>query len=80
MDAYARRIFSRLGFSRLDAAHGAIQQWVAAELGEDSDLYNEYHALIVALGKTTCRKRPRCDACPLQERCPRVGVEAAGER
>ena len=80
VDAYARRVFSRLGLIEPDAAHGAIQQWIAAELGEDSDLDNEYHALIVELGKTTCRKRPRCDACPLRERCRRVGVEGAGER
>ena len=79
VDAYARRIFSRLGMIDRDLAHEAIQRWVAARLGEDSDLYNEYHAFIVALGKTTCRRRPQCDECPLRERCRRVGVEAEGE-
>ena len=57
VDAYARRVFSRLGLIEQDATYGTIQEWVAAELGRDSDLYNEYHALIVALGKTACRKR-----------------------
>jgi len=80
VDAYARRVFSRLGLIEANAAHGAIQQWVAAELGRDSDLYNEYHALIVELAKTTCRRRPRCEVCPLRERCRLVGVEGAGER
>ena len=29
-------------------------------------LYNEYHALIVMLGKEYCKKsRPRCEECPL---------------
>ncbi len=79
VDAYARRIFSRLGMIERDVAHKEIQQWAAGQLGEDSDLYNEYHALIVALGKTTCRRRPRCGECPLLERCRRVGVEAEGK-
>jgi adenine-specific DNA glycosylase len=32
----------------------------------DEKLFNEYHALIVHLGKTTCKKIPRCDICPLK--------------
>ena len=32
----------------------------------DPDLFNEYHALIVRVGKRWCRKsKPLCEACPL---------------
>ncbi len=35
-------------------------------LEEDAALFNEYHALIVRVGKEFCRKSaPRCEACPL---------------
>jgi len=40
-------------------------------------LYNEFHALLVALGKEYCRPRgPRCDSCPLD---PPAGNRAAGD-
>ena len=39
-------------------------------LAADAPLFNEYHALLVALGKDVCLKRkPRCDACPLADVC-----------
>lgn len=80
VDAYARRVFSRLGLIELEAPHDAIQEWAGAQLGRDGALYNEYHALIVELGKTSCRRRPLCGGCPLRQRCPRVGLGAAGEK
>ncbi len=36
----------------------------------DRALYNEFHALIVRLGKDHCRPKPRCGGCPLRARCP----------
>ena len=39
-------------------------------LAADAPLFNEYHALLVALGKDVCLKRkPRCDARPLADVC-----------
>ncbi|MBI5686473.1 MAG: endonuclease III domain-containing protein [Verrucomicrobia bacterium] len=38
-------------------------------------LFNEYHALIVAVGKHYCLSRePRCEACPLRPLLPRAGA------
>ncbi len=31
------------------------------------EIYNEYHALIVMLGKMFCKKNPMCSGCPLEE-------------
>jgi endonuclease III related protein len=70
VDAYTRRIFSRLGLLAGDEAYGDIQSCFHAHLPAEVALFNEYHALIVALGKTCCRPRPRCGACPLAPRCP----------
>jgi endonuclease-3 related protein len=30
-------------------------------------LSNEFHALVVAVGKQHCGSRPRCEGCPLAE-------------
>jgi len=69
VDAYTRRIFARLGLLAGDEAYAEIQQAFQRNLPETTALYNEFHALIVALGKTFCRPKPRCDGCPLVEFC-----------
>lgn len=69
VDAYTRRIFSRLGLLSGQESYGQIQQAFQAHLPADVALYNEYHALIVHLGKSVCRPRPRCGECPLQGLC-----------
>ena len=43
-------------------------------LPEDVALYNEYHALLVCLGKDYCRKsEPKCETCPLADMLPEGG-------
>jgi endonuclease-3 related protein len=70
VDAYTRRIFSRLGLIGGGENYGDLQALFHRHLPPDSGLYNEYHALIVALGKDFCRPKPRCDRCPLRPLCP----------
>ena len=65
VDAYTRRIFSRHGIVSENASYGEIQRLFMDFLPLDENLFNEYHALLVHLGKTLCRKVPRCDLCPL---------------
>ncbi len=69
VDAYTRRIFSRLGLCAPDAGYDALQRMFMQALPADAPLFNEYHALIVELAKRHCRVRPRCEGCPLAERC-----------
>jgi endonuclease-3 related protein len=38
-------------------------------LRADTTLFNEYHALLVKLGKDVCRKKPLCQGCCLKEIC-----------
>ncbi|MBN1395634.1 MAG: endonuclease III domain-containing protein [Pirellulales bacterium] len=71
VDAYTHRVFARHGWIDFDADYHQIQDYAQGELPQDVRLYNEYHALLVRVGKDFCRKsRPRCEECPLQELLP----------
>ena len=78
IDAYTRRIFSRLGLVDHDLSYEALRGYFEETLRAGTGagrqrltrLFNEYHALIVVLGKDVCRKRPRCEVCPLARCCP----------
>jgi endonuclease-3 related protein len=71
VDAYTRRVMARLGLARADATYDELQRLFMEHLPREERLFNEYHALIVALGKDVCRKsQPRCGECPLREICP----------
>ena len=69
VDAYTRRIFVRLGLLHGDETYAGVQAAFLAHLPQERALYNEYHALIVRLGKDFCRPRPRCGGCPLNAQC-----------
>jgi endonuclease-3 related protein len=70
IDAYTRRLFSRLGFIAGDEAYEDIRLALEDRLGPEVELYNEFHALIVLHAKTVCRVRPLCGDCLLRRRCP----------
>jgi endonuclease-3 related protein len=53
-----------------------VQRLFMMHLPMDEKLFNEYHALLVHLGKTLCKKVPRCDICPLKT----IGSKERGER
>lgn len=68
VDAYTRRIFSRHGLIDADADYDQTRKLFTDHLRPDVHLYNEYHALIVRVGKEHCRKRePRCAECSLKQ-------------
>lgn len=70
VDAYTRRLFSRLGYSWMEnASYDEIQRYFMDRLPSDSGLYNEYHALIVMHSKIICKKNPFCWDCALT--CPK---------
>ena len=71
IDAYTVRLFTRLGLAREGVRYQELQRLFMENLPPDVSLFQEYHALIVAHAKETCRKRqPRCPACPLLDLCP----------
>lgn len=74
VDTYTHRIFARHGWIGFDADYQQIQDYVQDELPADVPLYNEFHALLVRVGKDYCRKgKPLCAECPLQKLLPRGG-------
>lgn len=67
VDAYTRRILSRHSLLREDSSYEEVQNLFMQNLKNDVKLFNEYHALLVKLGKDFCLKsKPKCDICPLK--------------
>jgi len=70
VDAYTRRMLLRHFMIEERASYDMIQKKFedlafGEELNTRSAIYNEYHALIVRLGKEHCRRSPGCTGCPL---------------
>jgi endonuclease-3 related protein len=70
IDAYTRRILDRLGIGSAARSYAGYQRLFVEVLPAEVPLFNEYHALFVALGKFACRRRPLCSKCPLADICP----------
>ena len=68
-DAYAKRVFSRIGLINADAAYESLSLHLNENIPKDAALYRNYHALIIAFGKEFCRKKPVCIHCPLGQYC-----------
>ncbi|MBI2875950.1 MAG: endonuclease III domain-containing protein [Candidatus Tectomicrobia bacterium] len=65
VDAYTQRIFSRHRWIREKASYAELQELFLQHLSRDPLLYNEYHGLLVNLGKYHCKRKPLCSTCPL---------------
>lgn len=69
VDTYTKRIFSRHNLLKEDASYNEVQNFFLKHLKEDRQLFNEYHALLVKLGKDFCLKnKPKCQICPLKSK------------
>lgn len=76
-DEYLRRIAERHGLTgneragaRRTAGYEALTHLTRQAFARDGDadraqLFNEFHALTVAVGKAHCGRAPRCEGCPL---------------
>lgn len=69
VDAYTKRIFSRIGICKDECKYDGLQNIFHENLPKDHKLFNEYHALLVALGKKYCTKQPNCKECPIAKLC-----------
>ncbi len=66
VDAYTKRILLRHGLIGEKASYEEVRHVFESSLPRDPKLYNEYHALLVNVGKNWCRPQaPRCSECPL---------------
>ena len=67
-DNYTRRILARHAMVPHAANYRGVQEFLHRYLPADAALFNEYHALLVEVGKRYCKRQvPRCGECPLEE-------------
>ena len=69
VDAYTRRIFTRLGIISPAWGYEDIRKFFESRLPRDPEVYKEYHALIVGMAKRFCRPKPACKGCPMEGFC-----------
>lgn len=67
VDAYTKRILYRHNMVASGADYDTVQGILMKALGCDPRMFNEYHALIVRLGKDFCKPAPRCGRCVLND-------------
>ncbi len=72
IDAYTKRILSRMGTVKKEMCYEELREFFETNLQKDARLYNEYHALIVELGKNICKPKPVCKECPLERKCRKM--------
>jgi len=78
VDAYTRRIFERIGLLNGNETYDEIRSLFMQSIAEDVRAYNEYHAQIVYLAKSCCRKNHTlCHECPLKLVCRRAKTNGA---
>ena len=75
VDTYTHRVLARHGWIDYNTDYHELKDHFESSLPADAALYNEYHALLVRVGKDYCRKTaPRCEECPLREMLPTSGI------
>jgi len=67
IDAYTKRIMNRIGYK--EETYDDLQKLFMYNLELNEKLFNEYHALLVELGKNICKTKPLCDKCPINKMC-----------
>lgn len=66
VDTYTFRILLRHRLIDTDADYESIKDLLESSLPSDLDLYNDFHAQFVAIGKSYCKPTARCEGCPLE--------------
>ncbi|MEA3254872.1 MAG: hypothetical protein U9Q22_03440 [Candidatus Altiarchaeota archaeon] len=69
VDAYTKRILSRIGLVNGGIGYDDLKNFFENNLPRDAELYNEFHALLVKLGKEYCKPTPSCSECPIRGIC-----------
>ncbi len=67
VDAYTARITVRHGLIEPDADYEQLRELFESNLPRDTQLFNEYHALLVRAAKEFCKPKAKCPGCPLEK-------------
>lgn len=65
IDAYTYRVFSRHYLVPEESSYDELQEFAMDHVPAELDHYNEFHALLVMVGKEFCGPKPKCENCPL---------------
>jgi len=69
VDAYTRRVFSRMGFVSDAIDYEGMRSFFEDQLEPDLYMFKEFHALIDELAKRFCRPKPDCGHCQVNDLC-----------
>jgi len=73
VDTHVERVAKRLGL--VPSKIAAVKMHDELETMLDTDEVYAFHVDLIQHGRRTCHARgPQCEACPLLERCPRIGL------
>lgn len=76
VDAYTKRITSRIYGSDPDIEYDELRFNISASIPDDLELYKDFHAQFVELGKRYCKTKPLCNDCPVKSYCQYRGNAA----
>ncbi len=71
VDQYTYRLATRHQLAAEDASYDELKDLFESGLPRDRALYNDFHAQIVAVGKSYCRPTAKCEECPLKRYLPK---------
>jgi endonuclease-3 related protein len=77
VDAYTARVAVRHRLIEPEADYEQLRDLFQSNLPQDVQLFNEYHALLVRVGKEFCRPKARCPGCPLEGLPHTVDIECS---
>ncbi len=66
IDTYTRRVLTRHRLVPRTRDYDQLQRYFMKRLRPSTPLFNEFHALLVLVGKEHCRRMPICTGCPLE--------------
>ncbi len=69
IDAYTKRILSRVYGSDQRIAYDELRFNISGSIPDDLELYKDFHAQFVELGKRYCKTKPLCNECPVKSYC-----------
>ncbi len=67
IDTYTRRFMERHQLASKNDSYDSLAKKFTDSLPRDYKLYNQFHALIVQLGKNYCKTKAKCSGCPLEK-------------
>jgi len=67
VDSYTCRVLVRHGFINGECGYEEVKEFCESRLPAEAGLFNEFHALLVQVGKYHCKVRADCTNCPLEQ-------------